>query len=414
MRKIAITVSLAALVVAGVGFAAAGGLRSLGSDSMVLLPAGSGGVSAPSALRATPGVVDAAYAGDDVTQRIKDSYICVFARGAVGRGSEASEAARAANAGGGKVDHVYGFAIQGFSLHISSNGLQQMRAHNPKIAYCEADQIATIIDPIDALARPGGGGGTTQPAQSIPAGITRVNGGTTASNGTAWVIDTGIDLDHPDLNVDLARSQNFVTRETSPDDLNGHGSHVSGTIAAKLNTIGVVGVAPGSTLVAVRVLDRRGSGAYSDVIAGVDYVAKNGIAGDVANMSLGGPVSQALDDAVVGASSKVKFALAAGNETDNANNHSPARANGPNIYTVSAIDKTDTFASFSNYGNPPVDYAEPGVSILSTWKDAGYNTISGTSMATPHMAGVLLLGGVRSGGTAKNDPDGKPDTIGIH
>jgi subtilisin family serine protease len=213
----------------------------------------------------------------------------------------------------------------------------------------------------------------------------------------------------------VARSHNFVARETSPDDLNGHGSHVSGTIAAKDNTIGVIGVAPGAPVVAVRVLDRRGSGSNSGVIAGVDYVAQNGRAGDVANMSLGGSVSTALDTAVVNAAATgVRFALAAGNESDDANNHSPARANGNNIYTVSAFAQGDKWASFSNYGNPPVDYAEPGVSIKSTWKDGGYNTISGTSMATPHLAGLLLAGSIRSGGTVIGDPDGNADTIGVH
>jgi subtilisin family serine protease len=150
------------------------------------------------------------------------------------------------------------------------------------------------------------------------------------------------------------------------------------------------------------------------VIAGVDYVAQNGRPGDVANMSLGGGVSTALDTAVVNAAAGgVRFALAAGNETDNANNHSPARANGPNVFTISAFQNGDRWASFSNYGNPPVDFAEPGVAIKSTWLSGGYNTISGTSMATPHFAGLLLLGGIRSGGTVTGDPDGQPDTIAI-
>jgi subtilisin family serine protease len=131
-------------------------------------------------------------------------------------------------------------------------------------------------------------------------------------------------------------------------------------------------------------------------------------------MSLGGGVSQALDDAVVSAAATgVRFALAAGNESDNANNHSPGRANGPNVYTVSAFAVGDKWASFSNYGNPPIDFAEPGVSIKSTWLAGGYNTISGTSMATPHLAGLLLTGAIRSGGNVAGDPDGKPDVIGV-
>ena len=105
-----------------------------------------------------------------------------------------------------------------------------MQRNNARIDYCEQDQVMAIVDPIQALAKPGGGGGT-QPVEITPPGITQVNGGLSGATGTAWVIDTGIDLTHPDLNVDVARSRNFVANETSPNDLNGHGSHVSGTIA---------------------------------------------------------------------------------------------------------------------------------------------------------------------------------------
>jgi len=164
---------------------------------------------------------------------------------------------------------------------------------------------------------------------------------------------------------------------------------------------------------AVRVLDRRGSGSNSGVIAGVDYVAANGSNGDVANMSLGGGISTALDNAVISAASTgVKFVLAAGNESQDANNSSPARANGNNVYTISAMDINDNFAYFSNYGSP-VDYCAPGVAVFSTWKGGGYNTINGTSMAAPHAAGVLLLGNASTSGFVNNDPDGSPDPI-IH
>jgi len=173
----------------------------------------------------------------------------------------------------------------------------------------------------------------------------------------------------------------------------------------------VVGVAAGVTVVPIKVLDSRGSGSYSGVIAGVDFVKANAKSGDVANMSLGGPVSDALDAAVVGLGiAGVKVALAAGNESSNANNSSPARANGPNIYTVSAIDSSDRFASFSNFGNPPIDYAAPGVGVLST-VPGGYASYSGTSMASPHVCGLLILGDISADGTANGDPDGNPDII---
>lgn len=349
----------------------------------------------------------------DELEMIRDSWIFVF-RDHVTPGQARSLADQAVANAGGQREHVYTATIKGFSARMSATAAARLAANNPNIAYYEADQIARIIAPSAARGKPGGGG---QPAQETPWGIARVNGvsGYTGA-GAAWVIDTGVDLDHPDLNVDTARSQSFLSGKeaTNPDDQNGHGSHVAGTIAAINNSIGVIGVAPGAPVVAVRVLDRRGSGAYSAVIAGVDYVGANGASGDVANMSLGGGFSQALNDAVIAASARVKFALAAGNESTDANTKSPASANGPNIVTVSAFGAGDAWASFSNYGNPPIDWAGPGVSVLSTYKDAGYATLSGTSMATPHVAGVLLLGNCLNGGTVSGDPDGDPDAICVH
>jgi len=338
-----------------------------------------------------------------------DHYICVF-NGNVARANVRGEAQRSVNSQGGQLRFVYQNTIRGFATRMSYAAVQRMRSQNRNIGYCEQDQAVRAL----VLAPPGSGGGTT--GQSTPWGIQRVGavGATYSSNAIAWVIDSGIDLDHPDLNVDVARSRSFI-RDTSPDDGNGHGTHVAGTIAALNNNIGVVGVAPGAPVVAIRVLDRRGSGTTSGVIAGVDHVAANGAPGDVANMSLGGGVSDALDAAVVAAASKgIRFTLAAGNESADANTSSPARANGTNIYTVSAFAQGDKWASFSNYGNPPVDVGEPGVSILSTYKDGSYNTLSGTSMAAPHLAGILLLGQISTNGTVSGDPDGNPDPIGIH
>jgi subtilisin family serine protease len=352
--------------------------------------------------------VQAQAAGD----KIAGSYICVFKKGSVSRGNAQAEANRAAQAGGAQVKHVYSVAIQGFAANMPDHAVERVKAANPNIEYCEQDQVFTA-GPIRVEARPGGGGGV-QPAQETPWGIARVGGGAAGTFATAWVIDSGIDLTHPDLRVDTARSRSFLSNDTSPNDLNGHGTHVAGTIAALDNTIGVIGVAPGAPVVAVRVLDRRGSGTTSGVIAGVDYVAQYGRAGDVANMSLGGGVSTSLDTAVVNAAAGgVRFALAAGNESDHANNHSPARANGTNVFTVSAFAIGDKWASYSNFGNPPIEYAEPGSSIKSTWLSGGYNTISGTSMATPHLAGLLLAGAVRNGGPVIGDPDGNPDPIGV-
>ncbi|MHA6316839.1 S8 family serine peptidase [Altererythrobacter sp. CAU 1778] len=354
---------------------------------------------------ATP--AQAQKAGD----KIANSYICVFDK-SVSRGNAKAEANRAAQAASAQVKFVYDVALRGFAVNAAPQAIANMQRNNSNIKYCEQDQVVTTGQ-WQAKAKPGGSaGGGAQPAQETPWGIARVNGGGAGSFATAWVIDSGVQLDHPDLNVDLGRSASFVRGDAG--DQNGHGTHVAGTIAALDNAIGVIGVAPGAPVVSVRVLDRRGSGSTSGVIAGINHVAQYGRPGDVANMSLGGGVSQALDDAVVSAASGgVRFALAAGNESDNANSHSPARANGPNVYTVSSFAIGDRWSSFSNFGNPPVDFAEPGSSIKSTWTGSGYNTISGTSMATPHLAGILLQGNVGNGGRVNGDPDGNADVIGV-
>ncbi len=306
------------------------------------------------------------------------------------------------------VEQTYAQALTGIAVSLSDKQVDDLR-RDDRVASIEPDRMV-------ALAKPGSGGSTAATTQEVPYGIARV-GYADGTGKTAWVIDTGIDLDHPDLKVDAARSMTVFKSgkdANSADDGNGHGTHVAGTIAALNNSVGVLGVAHGATVVAVKVLDSRGSGAYSGVIAGVDYVAANGKPGDVANMSLGGPVSEALDKAVLAAAGKgIKFALAAGNDGADANNSSPARVNHANIYTVSAMNNTDTFASFSNYGNPPVDYCAPGVNIKSTWLKGGYNTISGTSMAAPHVAGLLLItgGAITTDGYVKGDKDGKADPI---
>lgn len=315
---------------------------------------------------------------------------------------------RAKSISGVEIDNAYASAIKGFSVKMSDEIAAEIEKDS-RVKYVLPDRMYIMKRPT-----PTPDPDPDQTSQEIPYGITRV-GYASGVGKTAWIIDTGIDLDHPDLNVDQSRGRNFISTSKTPDDDNGHGSHCAGTVAAIDNNIGVVGVAAGATVVPVKVLDRRGSGAYSVIIAGIDYVASAASAGDAANMSLGGGAYQAIDDAVYAASQKgIYFALAAGNESDDANNHSPARVNGPNIWTISAMDINDNWAYFSNYGNPPVDYCEPGYNIYSTYKGGGYTTMSGTSMAAPHMCGILLMtnGNPRTDGTVNGDPDGKADPIG--
>jgi subtilisin family serine protease len=311
---------------------------------------------------------------------------------------------------------AYGTAIQGFSAKLTVDQVAALKK-DPRIAAVEPDRILSINYKQDKKF-------FQAFAQSTPWGINRV-GSASGAGKTAWVIDTGVDLDHPDLNVDVNRSVSFaglyfwiwrIGDDTDPNDGNGHGTHVAGTIAAKNDGNGVVGVAYGATVVGVKVLGSGGSGSTSDIVDGVDYVAANASAGDVANLSLGGGASTALDNAVRNlGSTGVLVALAAGNESQDANNVSPARTNHQNVVTVSAMDSNDNFASFSNYGSP-VDYCAPGVSVNSTWIGGGYRSISGTSMASPHVAGLLLLRGstnLNTDGTVNGDPDGNADPIAV-
>lgn len=344
----------------------------------------------------------------------QESWIFVFDN-SVSSAEAPGLANQAVNRAGGQMGHSYSKFIRGFSANMSATAAERLAARNPNIAYFEADGIMRAMAPPPGKGKPGGGdgggdGGTSGPAQTTPWGITRVNGGV-ASNGVACVLDTGIDLDHPDLNVDASQGFTAFTKgkDAGMDDNGGHGTHVAGTIAAIDNEIGVVGVAAGATVVPIKVLGSRG-GSTSGVIAGIEHVANTNCT--VANMSLGGGFSQALNDAVESAAaSGVVFTIAAGNDAQNANNASPASANGPNVITVSSMAQGDNWSGFSNYGNPPIDWVAPGSAIPSTWKDGGYNTISGTSMAAPHVAGVVLLGGCSSGGTVNGDPDGNADKI---
>lgn len=317
------------------------------------------------------------------------------------------------------VKNYYSHAVSGFSIKADDSEIAKLKKDS-RVKFVEQDRrikldpYTTTDAPLPSADKNKNGATTSAAGDYVPYGITRVGGSVSGVGEYAWVIDTGIDLDHPDLNVNSNYSETFVSGTYSADDGNGHGTHVAGTMAAKNNGKGVIGVSPGATLFAVRVLDANGSGSNSGVIAGVDYVARNAYSGEVANMSLGGGISQALDNAVQNAANAgVVFSIAAGNSSSDANYSSPGRVNNSNVVTISAIDSNDNFASFSNYGNPPIDAAEPGVDVWSTWKNGKYNQISGTSMAAPHAGGLLITGGITGDGYANGDPDGNADPIGV-
>jgi subtilisin family serine protease len=291
---------------------------------------------------------------------IPDRHIIILNDG-VNPWSVANEMAQERGLG---ISHVYGTAINGFSAIVPRGQLDNISS-DPRVNYIEQDSVVSIFKKPAGTPGNGGndGGDSTQPQQVIPTGIERIGGPISGSvDVDVAVIDTGIDASHPDLNV--IDGVNFA-KGKSWSDGNGHGTHVAGTIAAKNNDIGVVGVAPGANLYAVKVLDNRGSGFMSDVIAGVNWVTVNANTIEVANMSLGGSTSSTLNAAVESAvNAGVVFVVAAGNESTDACSKSPASA--PSAITVSALDdrdgvsNNDPFASFSNYGSC-VDMIAPGV-----------------------------------------------------
>ncbi len=291
-----------------------------------------------------------------------------------------------------------------FLAHLSATEAAELQ-QDPAVATVEPDRIMSICNCVDVSVS------STLLWNIRQTGFGR---GDRQTGKTVWVVDTGIDLDHPDLNVDTERSRSFVPGNTSANDENGHGTHVAGIIAARNNSVGVTGVASGATVVALKVLNQLGEGRLSGIIQAVNYVRQNGRAGDVVNLSLGGEgTSATLENAVrQAANAGILFAIAAGNEGENSDNYSPARVNHPNVFTVSAMDRNNNFASFSNFG-PSVDVCAYGVRITSTYKDGRYATLSGTSMAAPHVAGLLLIRGnsLPTRGFVSGDPDGRADPI---
>jgi len=236
----------------------------------------------------------------------------------------------------------------------------------------------------------------SQPAEVLPWGIDRIDAelvwpsGNTANLIRVGIIDTGISNTHPDLLANIKGGVNTINPRKNWNDDNGHGSHVAGIVAAIDNDIGVIGVGPAIDLYAIKVLDRNGSGYLSDVIEGIQWAVANNM--QVVNMSLGTASNiQSFHDAVIAAKNAgIVTVAAAGNGGGSTNESVIFPAAYPEAIAVSATDKSDVIASWSSRG-PKVDLAAPGVSIYSTYKGTGYATLSGTSMAAPHVAGSAAL-----------------------
>jgi subtilisin family serine protease len=326
--------------------------------------------------------------------------------------------------------------LNGFALNLTDQQAQRLRALG-EVRSVEADASVFLDPPIlndnsaATLLKPQAAGSTSLTSynntsagsgETLPWGVRAVwQGedisvrGNFASDSFAFVIDSGVLSTTGDLNLasTSAWHRSWISGESAFTDGNGHGTHVAGTIAALVNGQGVVGVAPGANVVSLKVFDSSGGGAsYSSIIDAINHavavINNNALnkSNVVINMSLGGGFSSSLDSAVKNAANQnIRFAVAAGNDGKDADNYSPAAAGDhPNVFTISAVDSQYKMASWSNWDRitstdkvDDVDLAAPGVSVLSYYRNGQLAYLSGTSMAAPHVAGLLLAGGVQAG-----------------
>jgi subtilisin family serine protease len=341
------------------------------------IAAASFGVAALTALAFTATAAEAktelgAIVGEDAPGAIAGEYIVVLE-------DDASLTTKLAEVDGGEVVDTFA-EVDAFLLEATETEAKELAAEDG-VAFVEQNAVVSLdatqtnatwgLDRIDQRNRPLSG---TYTYNYTGAGV------------HAYIIDTGIRATHSQFSGRVGNGYDFVQNDSTPQDGNGHGTHVAGTVGGTIH-----GVAKNVTLHGVRVLDNAGSGTTAGVINGINWVKANAIKPAVANMSLGGGYSASLNNAVASAvSSGVTFAVAAGNESTNACNRSPAST--PSAITVGATTSTDARAGYSNYGTC-VDIFAPGSSITSAWStsNSATNTISGTSMATPHVAGAVAL-----------------------
>ncbi|MBW1596851.1 S8 family peptidase [Streptomyces sp. JJ38] len=331
------------------------------------------------ALPANAGPAEGTVIGANSALAVEGSYIVTLKDNGVSAASQGGE--DVVEKHGGKVEETFTHALNGYAATSLSAQEARRLAADPAVDKVYANQTHTIsaeqtdppnwgLDRIDS------------PALPLDQSYTYPDGG--GEGVTAYVIDTGVMVEHEDFGGRAEDGYDAVEEDDVAQDGNGHGTHVASTIAGEAH-----GVAKNATVVGVRVLDDNGSGTTAQVVAGIEWVAENASGPSVANMSLGGGVDPVLDEAVKNAiAAGVTFAVAAGNESQDATNVSPARVE--EAITVGATDDADGMASFSNYG-APLDLFAPGVDITAAWNDGSTKTISGTSMATPHVAGVAAL-----------------------
>ncbi|SDZ13777.1 Serine protease, subtilisin family [Saccharopolyspora shandongensis] len=309
---------------------------------------------------------------------VTGSYIVVLKDLNATAASTTSTTARLVAQYGGTTTATYTSTIRGFAAKLDEAAAKRL-AGDPAVAYVQQDGVARIAgtqqNPTWGLDR------IDQNNLPLDRSYTYPN---TGSGATAYILDTGVDKRHPDLEGRVSDGRDFIDNDGDASDCQGHGTHVAGTVGSK-----TYGVAKQVKLVSVRVLNCQGSGQYSQIISGIDWVARNATKPAVANMSLGGGADTATDNAVRRAiQSGVTFAVASGNSNTDACSSTPARV--PEAITVNATDRQDSRSSFSNYGRC-TDIFAPGTDITSTLNGGGSGGKSGTSMATPHVAGAVAL-----------------------
>jgi subtilisin family serine protease len=334
------------------------------------------------AMTASPAYAEGTILGLGGPDAVPGRYIVVMKDNGLSAQAISGQAGTLAGRYGGSVDATF-TVIPGFSARMSETAAKRLAA-DPKVAYVQTDMIMSI----DATQSPTPSWGLDRIDQrNLPLNNSYTYP-TTASGVTAYIIDTGVLTTHNDFGGRASSGIDAVDEDGNATDCHGHGTHVAGTVGGTS-----FGVAKGVSIVAVRVLNCAGSGTTTDIVQGINFVTAQHVAGDrdVANMSLGGGVNTALDNAVAASiSDGTTYAIAAGNSNIDACNFSPART--PAAITLGATQSNDARASFSNFGTC-LDLFAPGVSITSAWigSNTATNTISGTSMASPHACGVAAI-----------------------
>ena len=320
------------------------------------------------------------YKKNNVPPALSDAYIVVF-NDDVKETEVDAESDRVCGESGSKKGKSFKHALKGFTSHLSPAAVEKMR-RDPRVKYIEQDQIATMS--ATQFTAPWGLDRIDQSDNPLSGSYTYASTGSTVD---AYIFDTGLKLDHNEFTGRVQAGYNTITVGAAPSDDNGHGTHVAGSLGGTR-----YGVAKGISIIPVKVLDQFGIGSYAQIIAGIDWaIAHHTTKPAVGNMSLGGGVSAVLDDAVRRAiADGIVMCLAAGNATSDVSTASPARV--AEAITVGSTTKTDELSSFSNFGTG-VDLLAPGSAIVSAWFTGvnDINTISGTSMATPHVAGAAAL-----------------------